>query len=343
MNPGTSFLPDFCGVRAVFAVVVSAELLAMVLALAAGSGIDQFWSELSIRSLYVQWISLTSAGLVCGLRRWLGNMSHTLAGMVAWLLIMTVALLVVEAAVRLIPIEIFDTRAHADLLLETLGISGIMGALVLRYLYENYQQKQRELAESRARLQALQARIRPHFLFNSINTIINLIRIDPEQASNTLHDLADLFRASLSDESSSSSLADELHLLRQYLDIEQQRLGERLQIHWDLEKMPDLTPMPTLTLQPLAENAVYHGIEPSVNGGGISIHGRFRNGLVTVAVTNTLPSDGAASQRKGNHIAMENVHQRLLTRFGDVAGISTAMVDDKYQVRIWFPQQSDRS
>ena len=181
------------------------------------------------------------------------------------------------------------------MLLETLGISGITGALVLRYLYENYQQKQRELAEGRARLRALQARIRPHFLFNSISTIITLIRVDPDQAENTLHDLSDLFRASLSDESSSSTLADELQLMRQYLEIEQQRLGDRLQVHWDLDELPGTAAMPVLTLQPLAENAVYHGIEPSVDGGEITLHGRIRKGVISLALTNTLPPDGAVS------------------------------------------------
>jgi len=334
-----SFLPDFCGVRTVFAVVISAELLAMVLALAAGSGVNQFWTELSVRSLYVQWIALSSAGLICLLRRWLGCMSHTLAGIVAWLLILMVALLVVEMTVWLIPRELFSTHGHEDLLLETMGVSGIIGALILRYLYENHQQKQRELAESCAKLQALQATIRPHFLFNSINTIISLIRVDPGQAETTLHDLSDLFRASLSDESRSSTLDDELQLMRQYLEIEQQRLGDRLQIHWDLDELPGTVPMPALTLQPMAENSIYHGIEPSVNGGEITLHGRYRKGVIALAVTNTLPSDGSASQRKGNHMALENVRQRLQVRFGDLAGASTGMVDGKYQVRIWFPAQ----
>lgn len=346
MNPEktyNSFLPDFCGVRNVLAMVVSAELLAMVLALATGGGIGQFWSELSVRSLYVQWIALSSAGLVCLLRRWLGRMSHALAGMAAWGVVMLAALLVVETAVWLIPAEAFNFPTHADLLLETLGISGIMGAVVLRYLYENHQQKQRELAEGRARFRALQARIRPHFLFNSINTIIALIRVDPGQAENTLHDLSDLFRASLGDESRSSTLADELQLMRQYLEIEQQRLGDRLQIYWDLDELPGTAPMPALILQPLAENAVYHGIEPSVDGGEITLYGRFRNGVIALAVTNTLPPDDAVSTRKGNSMAQENVRQRLLARFGDVAGASTGMVDGRYQVRIWFPVQRNVS
>lgn len=328
-------MPDFCAVRPVLAVVVSAELLAMVLALATGGGVAQFWAELGVRTLYVQWIALSSAALVCLLRRWLACMSHASAGMVAWLLIMLVALLVVEMAVWLLPRD--AATAHADLLLETLGISGIVGALLLRYLYENFRQKQRELAEERARSLALQARIRPHFLFNSINTIITLIPVDSEKAENTLHDLADLFRASLGDESKSSTLADELQLLRQYFEIEKQRLGDRLQIQWDLQELPDTAPIPALTLQPLAENAVYHGIEPAVSGGEITLHGRFRNGVIALTMTNSLPPDGAVSFRKGNHMAQENVRQRLLASFGDAAGTSTGMVDGKYQIRIWFP------
>ena len=99
--------------------------------------------------------------------------------------------------------------------------------------------------------------------------------------------------------------------------------------------------MPTLSLQPLAENAVFHGIEPSVNGGDITLHGRFRNGVVSLAMTNSLPADGAVSYREGNQLAQENVRQRLLASFGDAAGTSTSLVDDKYQIRIWFPVPED--
>lgn len=338
-----SFLPDFCTVSAVLAVVVSAVLLAMVLALASTESLAQFWSDFSVASLYIQWVALTSTGLFCLLRGWLGRMTHARAGAVAWLLILLVALAVTEATVWLMPVEIVAGVSHADLLVRTLGISAILGALMLRYLYENHQQKQRELAESRARYQALQARIRPHFLFNSLNTVVSLIPGNPGKAEEVLCDLSDLFRASLGDERKLSTLVRELELTRQYLAVEQQRLGGRLRVTWDLDELPSLAPMPALMLQPLVENAVYHGVEPATGGGEIRIYGRYRNGVIALSVSNSLPLGEMNTGRKGNHMALKNIRQRLAVQFGHQAGMSTGMVDDYYQVRIWFPVVEQQS
>ena len=195
-----SFLPDFCGVRTVAAVVVSATLMAMVLSLAAADHLRQFWESFSVIALYILWIGLMAAALICLLKGWLGRMRHGLAGLVAWCVIMLVALVVSLCTVWLLPVEMLVNVTLQELLIRTLGISGILGALILRYLYENHRQKQRELAESRARFQALQARIRPHFLFNSLNTVVSLIPSDPACAEEVLQGLSDLFRASLGSE-----------------------------------------------------------------------------------------------------------------------------------------------
>lgn len=338
-----SFLPDFCGVRTVLAVVVSATLMAMVLTLAATGRLQDFWENFSIVALYIQWIGLASVALICLLKRGLGRMSHGMAGLLAWGVIMLVALAVSMSTTWLIPVDILTDVSRQELLIRTLGISGILGALILRYLYENYQQKQRELAESRARFQALQARIRPHFLFNSLNTVVSLIPIEPARAEEVLQDLADLFRACLGDESRMSSVSQELELARQYLAIEQQRLGNRLKVQWDLQKLPDQAAIPALLLQPLVENAVYHGVGASVSGGEICIFGRYRNGVVALTVSNTLPQKSENTHPAGNQMALDNIRQRLQMRYGDRAGMHTGMVEDRYQVRIWFPAQGPAS
>lgn len=331
-----SFLPDFCGIRTVFAVVVSAELLAMVLSLAAMGSLEQFMSELSVRSLYVQWIALSSAALLCLLGKFLRRLNHAVAGIVAWLLIFSMAAMVAELAIRLTPVEILSSAQRGELLVQTLGISGIMAAILLRYMYENHQQKQRELAESRARFQALQARIRPHFLFNSMNAIASLIGVAPEKAEELVHDLSDLFRASMAGENQLSTLDQEIELARQYLSIEQQRLGERLKINWDVDNLPGETAMPPLILQPLVENAVYYGVEPVMEGGEIGICGRYRQGVIALTVSNRFPPEGTDSPHEGNHMALDNVNQRLRAVFGEDAGINTSYVDDLYQARIHF-------
>ena len=332
-----SFLPDFCAIRSVFVLVVGAELLAIVLTLAASQGTAAFWSELSVRSLFVQWITLGAAGLICLLRRYLGSLNHTWSGIIAWLLIVFVAWCVTEIAIWLIPKALFQEVDRQLLLMQTLGVSGIVGAVLLRYLYENYHQQQQELAESRARFQALQARIRPHFLFNSINTILSLISIDRKKAEETLIDLSDLFRATLADESQHSTLGQELALVRQYVGIEQHRLGNRLRIDWDIDELPEQAPMPGLVLQPLVENAVYHGVEPSLTGGEVTLFGRYRNGIVALTVSNSMPEQAGEKTRTGNQMALENIRQRLAVSFGEQAGLTTGMVDKNYQARIFFP------
>ena len=333
--PGSNFLPNFCSLRSAFVVVVSAELLAVVLAFAGDAPLAEFWPALALRSLYVQWVAVLATVLLCALRRPLAGRSHTAAGLIAWAVISLTAAAVALAAVRLVPqAEPFEP---ATFVLRSVAVAAIVAALLLRYLYHQHQQQERELAASRARFEALQARIRPHFLFNSMNTIAQLTRADPGLAEEIVQDLSDLFRATLADAERMTSLATELDLTRSYLRIEGQRLGDRLRVVWDLEDLPDEARVPMLVLQPLAENAVYHGIEPAPDGGTLTIAGRYRRGKVNLSVRNTLPPPGRESHRAGNQMAVENVRSRLAVRYGDAASLTVGGVDGEYQVRISVP------
>ena len=329
-----AFLPNFCAIRMVFAVVVSAELLAIVLTLGAFPAPGEFWSELSLRSLYIQWVALSVAALYCGLRAPLGRLGHAAAGVLAWLLILLVVVAVFFAAQAL---NLGRWPNPLVVLLHHLAIGGIVGAVLLRYLYEQHRERQRELAESQARLQALQARIRPHFLFNSMNTIASLTRVDPDLAEQVVEDLSDLFRATLSDAADLSTLEREFELARGYLRIESQRLGERLQVRWDVDSVPLSVRLPALLLQPLLENAVYHGVEPATGGGEITISGRSRDGVLSLAVRNTLPAGPPRTMRPGNRMAQQNVRERLDAAFGHSAGMVVGEVDGCYQVRVHLP------
>ena len=153
-------------------------------------------------------------------------------------------------------------------------------------------------------------------------------------------DLADLFRASLATEAGNTSLAEELELVRRYLNIEDQRLAERLRVEWDLQDLPSAARLPTLILQPLVENAVYHGIEPAAGPGLVRIVGRYRRGMVNLSVRNTLPDPAAAgsgSARTGSHMALDNVSQRMAAMFAGTALVSRSRVDGDYLVRLAFP------
>ena len=189
-----------------------------------------------------------------------------------------------------------------------------------------------------ARLQALQARIRPHFLFNSLNAVLSLIRRDPKRAERALEDLADLFRTLMSDARQFTRLADEIALLERYASLEQLRLGERLRITWELDTAPPDALLPPLVLQPLLENAVYHGIEPATASGEILVHIERRSDRVLARIENPfLPQH---QHRSGNRIALENIRERLVLFFDAEARIETSLEGGRYSVEIEMPYRA---
>ncbi|MCP4283623.1 MAG: sensor histidine kinase [Gammaproteobacteria bacterium] len=336
-NGKRSFLPNFCSIRVVFALVVVAELLAILLTLAGVQSLNGFSTELSMRSLMIQWIALVGIALLCSARPWLAHLGSAQAGLAAWALIICVSLVTALGALWLLGEPLTSSRSVA-FLVESLGISAVVTALVLRYLYMQHLWRGQVEAESEARFQALQSRIRPHFLFNSMNTIANLTRANPILAEEVVQDLSDLFRASLSSSRRCSTLGDELELVRGYLRIEGQRLGNRLRVLWDLETLPEQAALPALILQPLLENAVYHGIETSQEPGTIQITGRYRRNKVNISIRNTLPAKVTLERRrKGNAMALENTRQRLQGFFHDESQLTIGEVDGEYQVRVVFP------
>ncbi len=330
-----SFLPDFCSAHLLLGIVLSAELLAVVLTLAADRPLSEFLETLALRSMLVQWIAVSGTVLLCALKTPLARLPSIRAALLAWLLLGGLSAAMAEAAWRLLLRHAGAGDAHQRLLVETTGITLVVAALLLRYLYVQGQWRAQMRAESEARMQALQSRIRPHFLFNSMNTIASLTQSDPDRAEQTVLDLADLFRANLVDSATVSTLERELELARGYLRIEQQRLGERLQVEWDLDALPDHVKLPKLLLQPLLENAIYHGIEPSAQGGTVRIVIRYRRRRVNIAIHNPLPE--RSSTRDGNQVALENVRQRLASLFGDVAVLRATEVDGGYQLRLVIP------
>ena len=226
---------------------------------------------------------------------------------------------------------------HGEFSVRNLSVSAIVAAVILRYLYVQHQWRRRLESETRARIQALQSRIRPHFLFNSMNTIASLTRSRPEVAEQVTEDLAELFRESLGDASVPTTLEREFEICRQYLRIEQQRLGERLACEWEVDDVPMQALLPRLTLQPLVENAVYHGIEPAPAGGLVVIRAVCEGILIKISVTNPLAPQSYVSLREGNHIAQGNVTERLEVFFGGRAGMSVESDHESYRVELRFP------
>jgi two-component system sensor histidine kinase AlgZ len=334
-------LPDFCAVRILLFVVLASELLAVAISLAANPLDGDYAMMLGLRSLYAQWLGLTSAALLCRLRPWLtrryGPVGQSLA---ALLLVSALSLAISAAAWWFLQPE----EALGLFLLRFWGASLIFTGLLLRYLYVQYLQHLQAQAEARARFQALQSRIRPHFLFNSMNTIAGLTRSQPELAEQLVMDLADLFRASLSQADQLSSLEEELELARHYLNIETLRLGDRLKLDWQLEALPQGLRLPRLSLQPLLENAVYHGIEGRLEGGSIRIGSRIAGNRLLLELENPLPtgpgSETGASgqhQRQRHGLALDNVRDRLSALYADQFELTTASVDGRFRLCLSLP------
>ena len=357
------FLPDFCAFRMVLAVVLVGELLAFIVVLAPTRISADWWADMAYSSLFIQWVGLSSAAALCVSRRWLRGIDNVIVGIISYALVLIITLVLSEVAFWLVvkgvieldasrwsvPFQVYggatpgfaayaSTPQHLEFLLRNLGISAIVGAVALRYFYVQHQWKTNLESETRARIQALQSRIRPHFLFNSMNTIASLTRSNPTLAEQVTEDLAELFRVSLGDASVPVRLSRELEVCRQYLRIEKQRLGERIEDSWQVDDLPAEALIPGLSLQPLVENAVYHGIEPSASGGVIRISGGREDGLVWIRVTNSFPdAEKERTREAGNRMAQDNVGQRLKAYFGAGASLKVVDAPDEYTVELKFP------
>lgn len=216
-------------------------------------------------------------------------------------------------------------------------LATVMAALILMYF--NWRQRVLSPALANARLMALQSRIRPHFLFNSLNTAVSLVRQDPRLAEQVLLDMSDLFRALLADSRSLVPLSDEIRLAEAYLQIEQLRLGERLRMHWALESAPLAVQVPVLVLQPLLENAVRYGVEPSADGGDVyvSIGGNSRE--LVIEVRNSVIG-GDSPVPSGNRIALANIEERLALHFDAEGSMRISLKDKLFVVKVSMPRST---
>ncbi len=212
-------------------------------------------------------------------------------------------------------------------------LSGLAAAVVLAYF--NWRHRVLSPALAEARLQALQSRIRPHFLYNSLNTVLSLLRQSPRQAEDVLANLAELFRVHMADNRQLSPLARELELARAYVEIEQLRLGERLRLTWKVENAPETALLPPLVLQPLIENAIYHGVEPCPAGGAVRVDVFARDGFLHLVVRNPIHAQG--ERRSGNRMALSNIRERLALHFDADARLTTHTVGGEFVVQVVIP------
>ncbi len=337
-SPGNEFfLPELCLPQALLVLVVLAELLVLVLVLVEPMRPNFNWVRLALISLFVQWIVLLSAALLCGLRPWLARLHPGVAGALGCMLVVGVTLVCTAVTDYCQLSGSLPVDGMIERYLRYSLISVIMSALMLRYFYLQSQWRKQQQAELRARIESLQARIRPHFLFNTLNSIASLVTSDPVKAEQAVLDLSDLFRASLGKPASLTTWREELELAKRYLSIEQYRLGERLQLDWDVSAIPDDLPIPQLTLQPLLENALIYGIAPRIEGGVVRVEANYERGVFILRVSN--PYDEAARQQtsNGTQQALVNIGARITALFGPLASLSVERRDGRHFTCLRYP------
>lgn len=331
IKQNTSFisvaLPDFRNMGTCLRILGIANLMGLAAALVRADSPAGIWLEFlaisaslepllltSLLALYVLYPSLAKLPYGLGIGAVLGTE------------------LVIATLVRMFNVQMFGAENISSIIQWWL-LTLMAGTILLAYF--NLRSRALSPALAEARLQALQARIRPHFLFNSINAVLSLIRDEPRRAETALEDLADLFRVLMADNRQLVPLSSEVALCRQYLDLEKLRLGPRLHVVWNISDMPEDALVPPLVLQPLLENAVYHGIEPSGDGGEVVIDIILVRDTVKIRISN--PYRQESTHHAGNRMALENIRERLALHFDYEASLASTASDGLYEVNIQLP------
>lgn len=335
-----AYLPDFCAAGSIFVVVLIAELVAIMLTLASHAP-GQFFVDLYKTSFFVLWFALLGSAAMCLLRARLEGAGKTRAFVISYFILLLLCLALAEISWQLTNIfsDLFHIDSgHAAFVGRTFAIGAIVIGLAMRYLYVSSEWRRSIVLEAQSRVSALQALIRPHFLFNSMNTIAALTRSDPHQAEEAVEDLSDLMRANLGGGRDRSTLKQEFEVAAIYQRIEKLRLGDRLRVRWDIAELPMRAQIPSLTLQPLLENAIYHGIELLPDGGEVRVTGRREGDFLCIEISNPV-AGGATRRRDGNRMALSNIRQRYELAYGNQASVEVDDDDERYTVRLRFPAE----
>ena len=342
MGGGECFLPNFRSIGCTFIILLLGELFAFMRTLAVVSSPEAFWPELGLNSLFILCVVTVCQVMLAVFARRLDRLTEAIAGFCVFSLV-TLTTLILTMLIYNYSLEAAESLAAgggspAFQSLSNAVLAGMASAVGLRYQYVQYLLRLQAKAEGAVRMDALQSRMKPHFLFNSLNSIASLTRRNPVLAEELTLDLAELFRAILLKGTRLTTLAEEISLSRQYLNIEQLRLGGRLRVAWSLDEDLLGALIPPLSLQPLIENAIFHGIEPSPEGGAleISCQPQKKNKLM-LSVRNSLPDNAEVAERLGNRIALNNLRLRLQSFFGEEAKLMNSMVEGFYLARIIIP------
>lgn len=319
-------MPDWRNFGVMLRLLLGGNLVAGCMALAAQPNPVAWWPRFLEMAAFVEPLILLTLGLLA------------LGRDLLWRLPLRLAQALVLLAVQGLSVSMLSLAAMSYLLPQPAWTQSLVLcalATIVLLAYFELRARASPPVHDQTRLAALNARIRPHFLFNTLNSVLSLIRARPQQAEAALESLSDLFRAAMRDPQEKVSLAEEIELAQHYLDLEKLRLGERLAVDWQIEPDSGALPIPPLILQPLLENAVYHGIEPSATGGCICVRiGRHREAL-RIVIANPLAD--ASCHGLGNQMALDNIRERLALYYDLEASMARSVKDGNYEVRIDLP------
>jgi len=327
--------PSFCTWRQLFAVIVITEVSVVLIGIGRGGLPD--WPWLGAASIYAQWMALFCASGLCVTAGWNARLSPRGAWISSWLTVVVLALAFSYAAwlAARVAAPAWTPARIGPFVFSSVFAVGLVAIVFFRYLLVRSRWRAELMAQAEARVQALQARIQPHFLFNSLNTIASLIPEEPASAEAATLDLADIFRGSMRRADQLIPLADELELARRYLDMEQRRLGERLAVDWRVDELPPAAAVLPFILQPLLENAVGHGVQARQEGGCISVYGRAEGDRVVITIGNPVATETTSS--RGHGMALRNIRERLNLAFGGRASLQTHRDADRFYAVLSVP------
>lgn len=328
----TNLIPEFCRAPSLVTLVYVMELIAVILTLAGTTNAVDGQRRLFLLSLYLQWLGLCGAAVLCLARRWLRSARIGLVFFSCWSLLVLITFAVSWSAWEMeyrLHLGVPLGNSQWSFVLRNVCIGGIVALLLLRYLWERHQWQEESRAEAEARYLALQARIRPHFLFNSLNSLAELIGTKPETAEEMVVDLADLFRVSLESGQKLIPLREEIEIVKGYLRIEEIRLGDKLLVNWEIADNALDAQLPRLTLQPLVENGVLHGVSRLRARGMLHVIARRERDFLIVDVENPLPPEDSP-KRVGTGTATNNIAQRIKLIYGDRAKLILGEDSDEF-------------
>lgn len=336
------YLPNFCSWQGLGSLTSISVLVALFITLIRWQANQSFLLELLLITIFLFWVSFSCAVTLCVSRRWLVILSRHVAIALTYLLILSITVLISSLAWRvneeLLATHIFQSTTREFFIINNFAVAAVVTTVILHYLSVLHRWRLRVESEARANMQALVSRIRPHFLFNTMNTIAELTRTDGEAAESAIVDLAELLRFTMHQSDQWVTLEQELDICRTYIRVEQLRMRERLQVNWQLDDHLMHCQVPLLCLQPLIENAVKHGAEYMIDQRAINVAvSQVNDQILCARIENPFDENAQSISPSGQRLALNNIRERLQLSYGKQATFTTVAEKDWFVVELMLP------